>query len=86
MKHISTFENFLNEGDMTNYYDGFIVSSTDNKIKYKARYMKGVRNNKAEDIAIEKIMKKEGKPRSYFWVTGGIDKGTYDKDTTPEIA
>jgi hypothetical protein len=74
----------LAEGDMTRQYDGFIVSSVDNKLKYKFRYMKGIRNNKVEDVAIADVMKKTGKPRSYFWVTGGIKKGQWDQ-TKAEI-
>jgi hypothetical protein len=92
MKHIHTFESFLNEdrnnvneGDMTNMYDGFIASSTDNKISYKFRYQKGMQSNKAENAAFEKMMKETGKPRGSFWVTKLIPKGEFDKDVTPVL-
>ncbi len=85
MKHIHTFESFLYEGDMTNMYDGFIASSTDNKINYKFRYQKGTQSNKAENAAFEKMMKETGKPRGSFWVTGFIKKGDFANDPTPEI-
>jgi hypothetical protein len=75
----------INEGDMTNMYDGFIASSTDNKVQYKFRYQRGVQNTKVENAAFEKMMKETGKPRGSFWVTGFVKKGEFDKDPTPEI-
>lgn len=85
MKHIQTFENFLNEGDMLNAYDGFIAGSTDGKIAYKFRYVKGRNSVQVENDAFAKLMKDTGKPRGSFWVTGLVKKGEFDKDPTPEF-
>ena len=77
----------LNEGDMTRDYDGFIVSDTDSKknLHWKFRYMKGIRNNKVEDIAIAKVMKETGKSRADYWVTDLIKKGEWNKSEAEEI-
>lgn len=87
MKHIHTFEDFvneseLNEGDMTKDYDGFIVLDFKTKKLYKGHYIKGVKNTKAEDAAIDKAMKMTGSPRSNFAVHGFIKKGEWDSSDT----
>ena len=40
MKHIQTFENFINEGDMTKFYDGFVVLDYKTKKLYKFKYVR----------------------------------------------
>ena len=86
MKHIKLYEEFtneyLNEGDMTKDYDGFIILDFKTKKLYKGRYIKGVKNTKAEDITIDKAMKMTGSPRSNFAVHGFIKKGEWDKSET----
>ena len=86
MKHLHTFETFLNEslneGDMTKDYDGFIILDFKTKKLYKGRYIKGVKNTKAEDITIDKAMKMTGSPRYNFAVHGFIKKGEWDKSET----
>jgi hypothetical protein len=89
-KHIPTFEDFINEstineGDMTKFYDGFILGDFKTKNQYKARYIKGVKNTKAEDMAIDKLMKTTGEPRANFAVHGFVKKGEWDKDSTEEV-
>lgn len=79
MKHIPTFENFLNEGDMTNYYDGFILLDFKTKKNYKFKYVKGTSNVKVEDEAIAKVMKDTGGSRANFAVHGFVKKGEWDK-------
>jgi len=79
MKHIPTFENFLNEGDMTNYYDGFILLDYKTKKNYKFKYVKGTSNVKVEDEAITKVMKDTGDSRANFAVHGFVKKGEWDK-------
>lgn len=87
MKHIKTFdayvnESAINEADMTNAYDGFIAGSTDGKVAYKFKYIKGRNSVQVENEAFAKLMKETGKPRGYFWVTGLIKKGEWDNNTT----
>ena len=86
MKYLHTFETFLNEslneGDMTKDYDGFIILDFKTKKLYKGRYIKGVKNTKAEDITIDKAMKMTGSPRYNFAVHGFIKKGEWDKSET----
>jgi|LakMenE01Jun11ns_1017448.scaffolds.fasta_scaffold8969286_2 hypothetical protein len=86
-KVLKITESVVNEGDMTRDYDGFIVSDTDSKknLHWKFRYMKGIRNNKVEDIAIAKVMKETGKSRADYWVTGAIKKGEWNKSDAQEI-
>lgn len=84
MKHIHTFEDFvneseLNEGDMTKDYDGFVVIDYKTKKNYKFKYVKGTSNVKVEDIAIAKVMKDTGESRGNFAVNGLITKGLWDK-------
>lgn len=86
MKHIKLYEEFtnkyLNEGDMTKDYDGFIILDFKTKKLYKGRYIKGVKNTKAEDLTIDKAMKMTGSPRYNFAVHGFIKKGEWDKSNT----
>jgi galactitol-specific phosphotransferase system IIB component len=72
----------VNEGDMTKDYDGFIVLDFKTKKLYKGHYIKGVKNTKAEDTAIDKAMKMTGSPRSNFAVHGFIKKGEWDSSDT----
>jgi hypothetical protein len=72
----------VNEGDMTKDYDGFIILDFKTKKLYKGRYIKGVKNTKAEDITIDKAMKLTGSPRSNFAVHGFIKKGKWNESET----
>lgn len=98
MKHIKLFEQFVNEknfpilgfgaagsGDWTKKYDGFIILDIKNKKTWKARYIKGTRNVKAEDDAIAKVMQKTGEPRNAFMVHGFIKKGEWDNTNIETI-
>lgn len=85
MKHIKLFEQFLNEGDMTNRYDGFIILNLKDQTLHKAKYIKGVKNVKAEDDAIARLMKKTGEPRSSFMVHGSIAKGEWNNSELETI-
>jgi hypothetical protein len=79
MKNIKLFEDFVNEGDMTKDYDGFIVQDRGIRKDYKFRYIKGTNNKKVEDEAIAKLMKKTGAGRHEFMVNGFVRKGEWDK-------
>jgi len=72
-------ESRINEGDMTNYYDGFIVLDYKTKKTYKFKYVKGTSNVKVEDAAILKVMKDTGESRGNFAVNGFVKKGEWDK-------
>lgn len=85
MKKLLTFENFLNEGDMTRDYDGFIVLDTKHQKQYKFKYVKGTSNVKVEDSAIAELMKEIKEPRSTFMVHGFVKKGEWDKNDTPVL-
>lgn len=85
MKNLPTFENFLNEGDMTNHYDGFIILDFKTKKEYKAKYIKGVNNTKAENAAFDKLSKITGEKTANFAVHGFVKKGEWNKNQTPEI-
>ena len=79
MKNLPTFESFLNEGDMTRDYDGFIVLDQKNQNLYKFKYVKGTSNVKVEDAAISELMKEIKQPRSNFMVHGFVRKGEWAK-------
>ena len=72
----------VSEGDMTNQYDGFIIIDFKTKKLYKGRYIKGVKNTKAEDMAIDKAMKLTGSPRYNFAIHGFIKKGKWNESET----
>ena len=73
-------ESVVTEGDMTNQYDGFIISSNYPKKDFKFRYIKGINNVKVENEAIAKLMKKFGEARPNFIVNGFVKKGQWDMD------
>ena len=75
----------INEGDMTKDYDGFIILDIKTKKQYKGRYIKGLKNTKAEDIAIAAAMKMTGTDRFAFGVYGFIKKGEFNKSELPEL-
>lgn len=78
MKHIKLFETFINEADMTKYYDGFIILNVKDQTLRKAKYIKGVKNVTAENDAIARLMKETGQPRHVFMVHGSIKKGEWN--------
>lgn len=78
MKHIKLFEQFINEADLTKYYDGFIILDVKDQTLRKAKYIKGVKNVTAENDAIARLMKETGKPRHVFMVHGSIKKGEWN--------
>jgi hypothetical protein len=90
MKNLHTFQEFvnesiINEGDMTNHYDGFKVLDQKNKKTYKFHYIKGQNNVKVEDAAIQKLMDFTKLSRANFMVHGFVKKREWDKDETPEL-
>jgi len=85
MKNIPTFESFVNEGDMTKFYDGFVVLDSKHQEMYKFKYIKGTSNVKVEDAAIEKLMKSTHQSRANFAVHGFVQKGEWSKNETPEF-
>ena len=85
MKHIQTFEGFLNEADMTKFYDGFKIHNSKTGEFFKFRYRKGVENSTVEEEAIKQLMDATKLTRGYFGVSELIKKGQYDKDGVPEF-
>ena len=90
MKYIPTFDEFvnesaINEGDMTKFYDGFIVLDQKAQKTYKFKYVKGTSNVKVEDAAIDKLMKGTHQSRSNFMVHGFVHKGEWAKSDVPEF-
>jgi len=85
-KYIPTFESFvndsINEGDMTNYYDGFVILDSKTKKSYKFKYVKGTSNVKVENEAISKLMASTKEPRSNFAVHGFVKKGEWNSNDT----
>ena len=81
MKHIQTFENFINEGDMTKFYDGFVVLDYKTKKLYKFKYVRGTSNSKVEDAAISDLAKEIKQPSSNFAVHGFVKKGEWNTST-----
>jgi len=69
----------LSEGDMTNRYDGFIITDRKKKTEYKFRYIKGRNNVQVEDEAIAKIIKKNGGTRGEYSVDGFVKKGQWNQ-------
>jgi hypothetical protein len=78
-------ESFLNEGDMTNHYDGFVVLDQKAQETYKFKYIKGTNNVKVENTAIEKLMKSTHQSRANFSVHGFVRKGEWAKSDVPEF-
>jgi hypothetical protein len=78
----ATFESTLNEGDMTKFYDGFIVLDSKSKKTYKFKYIKGTSNVNVENAAIDKLVKSTGLTRANFMVHGFVKKGEWNKDNT----
>jgi hypothetical protein len=76
-------ESEMNEGDMTKFYDGFIVLDFKNKETYKFKYIKGISNAKVEVDAINKLVKATGISQANFTVRGFVKKGEWNKDDTP---
>lgn len=85
MKHVKLFEQFVNESDMTKYYDGFIILDVEDQALYKAKYIKRVKSVTAENDAIARLMKKTGKPRHNFMVHGSVAKGEWNKSELEAI-
>lgn len=85
MKHVKLFEQFLNEGDMTKWYDGFLILNLKDQTLHKAKYIKGVKNVTAENNAIARLMKKTGEPRSSFMVHGSVAKGEWNNSEHESI-
>lgn len=71
--------------DMTKFYDGFILLNYKTKEKYKFRYVKGTRNFKVEEAAIDKVAKAIDIPSANLAVSGFVKKGEWSKDSTPEF-
>jgi hypothetical protein len=78
----TVYEGELNEGDMTKFYDGFIVLDQKGKKKYKFKYIKGTSNVNVENAAIDKLMKATGESRANFGVHGFVKKGEWNSDKT----
>jgi hypothetical protein len=82
MKHINSFESFinenLNEADMTKFYDGFVMYDMKTKKEYKSRYIKGIKNNVLEAEIIKKLAKEIGSEPSSIGVGRFIKKGEWD--------
>jgi len=79
----------LNEADMTNRYDGFIILDSKTKKTYKFKYVKGTKNTKVENEAFRKLSNSTGSPTSNFIVHGFVQKGEWNnikKDTIDEAA
>jgi hypothetical protein len=75
-------ESVVNEGDMTKFYDGFIVLDFKNKETYKFKYVRGISNVKVEVDAINKLVKATGISQANFTVHGFVKKGEWNKDDT----
>jgi hypothetical protein len=78
-------ESEMNEGDMTKFYDGFIVLDFKNKNMYKFKYIKGSSNVNVEKIAIDKLVKSTGESQANFTVHGFVKKGEWNTDKTPVL-
>jgi hypothetical protein len=76
-------ESVVNEGDMTKFYDGFIVLDFKNKDMYKFKYIKGIKNTKVEVDAINKLVKSTGLSQANFTVHGFVKKGEWNSNDTP---
>lgn len=79
------FESYINEGDMTKFYDGFLVLDAKTKEMYKFKYIKGISNSKVEVDAINKLVNAKHRDRSNFMVHGFVKKGEWNMDKTPVL-
>jgi hypothetical protein len=77
-------ESFINEGDMSREYDGFVVLDSKSKKQYKFKYSRG-NNVPQENDAIAKMMKSTKEPRSTFMVHGFVKRGEWNKSEFPEF-
>ena len=78
-------ESVVNEGDMTKFYDGFIVLDSKTKKTYKFKYVKGTTNTEVESNAISKLASSTEQPRSNFMVHGFIQKGEWNNSKEKTI-
>ena len=78
-------ESVVNEGDMTKFYDGFIVLDNKSKKTYKFKYVKGTKNTEVESNAISKLASSTKEPRSNFMVHGFIQKGEWNNSKEKTI-
>jgi len=78
-------ESVVNEGDMTKFYDGFIVLDSKTKKTYKFKYVKGTKNTEVESNAISKLASSTEQPRSNFMVHGFIQKGEWNNSKEKTI-
>lgn len=82
---VESVESTVNEGDMTKFYDGFVVLDYKNQNLYKFKYVRGTSNVKVEDAAISDLAKKIKEPQSNFAVREFIKKGEWAKNENPEL-
>jgi hypothetical protein len=78
-------ESVVNEGDMTKFYDGFIVLDSKTKKTYKFKYVKGTKNTQVESNAISKLASSTNQPSSNFMVHGFIQKGEWNNSKEKTI-
>jgi len=78
-------ESVVNEGDMTKFYDGFIVLDSKTKKTYKFKYVKGTKNTQVESNAISKLASSTKQPSSNFMVHGFIQKGEWNNSKEKTI-
>ena len=78
-------ESVVNEGDMTKFYDGFIVLDNKSKKTYKFKYVKGTKNTEVESNAISKLASSTKEPSSNFMVHGFIQKGEWSNSKEKTI-
>ena len=78
-------ESVVNEGDMTKFYDGFIVLDSKTKKTYKFKYVKGTKNTEVESNAISKLASSTNQPSSNFMVHGFIQKGEWNNSKEKTI-
>jgi hypothetical protein len=83
--HFDINESVVNEGDMTKFYDGFIVLDSKTKKTYKFKYVKGTKNTEVEFNAISKLASSTKQPSSNFMVHGFIQKGEWDNSKEKTI-
>ena len=78
-------ESVVNEGDMTKFYDGFIVLDNKSKKTYKFKYVKGTKNTEVESNTISKLASSTKQPSSNFMVHGFIQKGEWNNSKEKTI-
>jgi hypothetical protein len=78
-------ESVVNEGDMTKFYDGFIVLDSKTKKTYKFKYVKGTKNTEVESNAISKLASSTKQPSSNFMVHGFVQKGEWNNSKEKTI-